>query len=382
MAKIKNSLYRFLNKENKIIYIGKAVHLKARLNNHNHLPETCYSEIQNIEYTTFETEDECLFAERYYISKIKPKYNTVFKDKDILFELKELDDKIWNTITDITDKKDLEKPSKSLEEQIEDIKTSLDELDKEYTIKLDVWRKLNEDFHTTDLKVAKERKESIDDIYKKDKEAALIIFPNYEEFIAIEKSMNQLWDCIAELNKQLDILLKKQIRNFLGKEKYDALSKTQLKYYLKHNTFSDETTLIKILSDIELDLFNETKKTIDSYGFYNYTQFCISVDSKFTYTRHSPENDWLFLVEGEEIIKDKQSTEKTNKMAEEMKLSLENRLTKEYGEFKLEVLIENSTGVLGALKGVKNKYPYPMVIKRPIFIKSNLKKLDWDVVGT
>ena len=379
MAKIKNSLYRFLNKENKIIYIGKAVHLKARLNNHNHLPETCYNEIQNIEYTTFETEDECLFAERYYISKIKPKYNTVFKDKDILFELKELDNRLWNTLTY---KKDSEKPSKSIEEQIEDIKTSLEELNKEYTIKLDVWRKLTEDFHIIDLKVAKERKESIDDIYKKNKEAALIIFPNYEELIAIEKSMNQLSDCIAELNKQLDVLLKKQIRNFLGKEKYDALSKTQLKYYLKYNTFSDETTLIKILSDIELDLFNETKKTIDSYGFYNYTHFCISVDSKFTYTGHSPENDWLFLAEVEEIIKDKQSTEKTNKMAEEMKLSLENRLTKEYGEFKLEVLIENSTGVLGALKGVKNKYPYPMVIKRPIFIKSNLKKLDWDVVGT
>ena len=89
---MKNCVYRFINKENEIIYIGKAKELKSRIKNHNHLTEECYSEVAFIEYATFDTEYEMDFAERYYIQKINPKYNTVLSDKPIQFNCSELDD--------------------------------------------------------------------------------------------------------------------------------------------------------------------------------------------------------------------------------------------------------------------------------------------------
>ena len=89
---VKNCVYRFINKENEIIYIGKAKELKSRIKNHNHLTEECYSELAFIEYATFDTEHEMNFAERYYIQKINPKYNTILSDKPIPFSCSELDD--------------------------------------------------------------------------------------------------------------------------------------------------------------------------------------------------------------------------------------------------------------------------------------------------
>lgn len=89
---MKNCIYRFINKENEIIYIGKAKDLKSRIKNHNHLTEECYSEVAFIEYATFDTEHEMDFAERYYIQKINPKYNIVLSDKPIQFSCSELDD--------------------------------------------------------------------------------------------------------------------------------------------------------------------------------------------------------------------------------------------------------------------------------------------------
>ena len=43
---LKNCVYRFLDKNNNIIYVGKAKNLKSRLNSHNHLSEKCYDEIE------------------------------------------------------------------------------------------------------------------------------------------------------------------------------------------------------------------------------------------------------------------------------------------------------------------------------------------------
>ena len=93
--KLTNCVYRFLNKDGQVIYIGKAKYLKQRLSGHNHLPEDCYDEICKIEFCLFDTEDEMDFAERYFIPKIKPKYNTVFKEKIITFEIPKLDSINW-----------------------------------------------------------------------------------------------------------------------------------------------------------------------------------------------------------------------------------------------------------------------------------------------
>ena len=93
---MENWVYRFLNKYNEIIYIGKAKYLKNRISSHNHLPEECYKEIVIIEYIEFDTEHDMDFAERYFISKENPKYNTVLSDKDFTLNLVEFDIKKWN----------------------------------------------------------------------------------------------------------------------------------------------------------------------------------------------------------------------------------------------------------------------------------------------
>lgn len=84
-----------MDKYNKEIYIGKARNLKSRLNHHNHLTNDCYNELAYIMYTSFKTENEMDFAERYYIQKINPKYNTVLSDKPISFVCQELDEKLF-----------------------------------------------------------------------------------------------------------------------------------------------------------------------------------------------------------------------------------------------------------------------------------------------
>lgn len=88
-------VYKFMNKSNEEIYIGKAKNLKSRLNNHTHLTNDCYNELAYIMYTSFETEYEMDFAERYYIQKTSPKYNTVLTDRPISFVCKELDERLF-----------------------------------------------------------------------------------------------------------------------------------------------------------------------------------------------------------------------------------------------------------------------------------------------
>ena len=94
----KNCVYRFLNCNNEIIYVGKATDLDARFksSNHNHLPTQCYIETIRIEFTSFNTEYEMDLAERYFIPRYKPKYNTQLGKKDMEIELSEFEGKKWN----------------------------------------------------------------------------------------------------------------------------------------------------------------------------------------------------------------------------------------------------------------------------------------------
>lgn len=94
---IVNCIYRFVNKNGEIIYIGKATNLKNRISSHNHLDKSCYDELEKIEYTCFPTEDIMDWAERYYIPKYKPKYNTVMKQRSFEgFYVEELEKRKWD----------------------------------------------------------------------------------------------------------------------------------------------------------------------------------------------------------------------------------------------------------------------------------------------
>jgi len=74
-------VYRFLNKKNEIIYVGRSKDISKRISTHSHLPNECYEEVNYIEYIALNNDDESAIYERYYINIFNPKYNTQYKNK-------------------------------------------------------------------------------------------------------------------------------------------------------------------------------------------------------------------------------------------------------------------------------------------------------------
>ena len=146
---MKNCVYRFLNKDNEVIYIGKASELNSRLNSHNHLPKQCYKETVNIEFIQFETEYEMDLAERYYIPKFNPKYNTVFKDKSINISILEFDNKEWKQFI----KEEKKKEIRSLKRNINNENNRLKDEIKLYIIQKEYEHNINIDFNIDDIDV-------------------------------------------------------------------------------------------------------------------------------------------------------------------------------------------------------------------------------------
>ena len=79
-------VYQFFNKEDKIIYIGKAKNLKKRvtsyfLKNHdNRKTEILVRQIEKIKHIVVDTEEDALILENNLIKKHQPKYNILLKD--------------------------------------------------------------------------------------------------------------------------------------------------------------------------------------------------------------------------------------------------------------------------------------------------------------
>lgn len=80
-------VYIFFNKENKIIYIGKAINLKNRVNSYfrdksslNSAKIAMVKEVFNIEIKPCDGEIEALILESNLIKKYNPKYNVLLKD--------------------------------------------------------------------------------------------------------------------------------------------------------------------------------------------------------------------------------------------------------------------------------------------------------------
>lgn len=79
-------VYRMMNSEGNIIYIGKAKNLKNRLSQYfDSSPKSpriqlMVLEIDSIEITTTASENDALILERKLINTIKPKYNILFRD--------------------------------------------------------------------------------------------------------------------------------------------------------------------------------------------------------------------------------------------------------------------------------------------------------------
>lgn len=99
MDEVKNCVYRFLDADGKILYVGSTTQaLNLRLGQHNcgHLCDCCKTSTNKVEYIVFPTIMDIRVAELYYINKYQPPYNTQHKYEDgITYTIDQLDKMNW-----------------------------------------------------------------------------------------------------------------------------------------------------------------------------------------------------------------------------------------------------------------------------------------------
>jgi hypothetical protein len=83
---MQNCVYKFIDANEDVLYIGKCKSLSARFNSHKnepHLDKQCYSEVRKIQYISFPTYMDAGIMERVFISHYQPKYNVQFVKEGI-----------------------------------------------------------------------------------------------------------------------------------------------------------------------------------------------------------------------------------------------------------------------------------------------------------
>lgn len=84
-------IYRFLDSQNNILYVGSSSSFDTRLAGHCHLPKECYSQVEKIEVFCCGNEADMYLYETYFINKYKPQYNGSNKGQgELSFELPEV----------------------------------------------------------------------------------------------------------------------------------------------------------------------------------------------------------------------------------------------------------------------------------------------------
>ena len=83
---IKPGIYKYYNAEDKIIYVGKAKHLRKRVSSYfskvsdSYKTQKLVSEIVRMEFTIVDSEQDALLLENSLIKQYQPKYNLMLKD--------------------------------------------------------------------------------------------------------------------------------------------------------------------------------------------------------------------------------------------------------------------------------------------------------------
>ena len=67
-------VYRFLDINNNILYVGQSANLERRIKHHKSR-KVWFNEVEYIEYIPYNSKYKMELYERYFISKFKPKYN-------------------------------------------------------------------------------------------------------------------------------------------------------------------------------------------------------------------------------------------------------------------------------------------------------------------
>jgi excinuclease UvrABC nuclease subunit len=79
-------VYRFINENGAIIYVGKTSDIVKRINQHfsenGHLPSVCYSSVASVECIELKSKIDMDIRELYFINKWKPMYNQKDKQKE------------------------------------------------------------------------------------------------------------------------------------------------------------------------------------------------------------------------------------------------------------------------------------------------------------
>lgn len=331
---MKNCVYRFLNKDNEVIYIGKAKDLKLRLRTHSHLSKECYEEKDVIEFIEFDTVDDMNFAERYYIMKFKPKYNTILADKSVNMSLTELDIKIWNRLN----KKHNTHSVNSDSAYVEIGET------KEYLInKLELIR------------------EKIEFAHSFIRENDINIF-NTNNF-AVKR-----YDALIDEEK----VIKSNIEKLLKEE---GVSSRIVDIFIQRGVYTKEGIIKDDIKKIEDTIYNKCEEDILKYGYYKFKNY-YRIEEFFSADRHnlalSEFYDFKtienYIFECKEIdIKVRQ--EFTDRIIE----NIEKRLSNKFGKLKKEVIfIDGYSEFLSTLYPTYKFvcFQEPCIILKPIIMEN------------
>lgn len=321
---MRNCVYRFLNKDNEVTYIGRAKDLKQRLNNHNHLPKECYDERVKIEYIEFDTEDDMNFAERYYIMNFNPKYNTMLSDKDFNLKSIELDMKRWKVYLKNVDKEF------NFYEEVESIESLLEEL-KEVRIRINTLK----DFDMI-------RSEDNNEIFNKKIEYLL--------------------------NKEDDLKNKSKllIKNMSNKD----VPEWCIDEFIDNGVLSIKDLIKLKIDEIRNKYYKECEKQILQYGYYREDLY-ESIDLEFvcTNTNWYTSERWKTLLEGSKVSNGLEAYRINkilkNKIVTYIIESIEHSICLKYGEIEREIIILDSYA-----EGMKAFYPNYnyMTFKKPFVV--------------
>jgi len=266
-------VYKFLDKSNNVIYIGKAKNLRNRVRSYfstNHSDEktkSLVSNINDISIILVETESDALLLENNLIKKFKPKYNILLKDGKSypwICVKKERFPRIFLTRNIINDGSDYFGPYTN----IKTINTLLDLVNNIYPIRktnYNLSQKILDDQNIKlSLRVLEKNGHFIilgfekDDFSSKD----LISEKKYDEIIKSVKSI--LGGKFAKSKSQL----KKQMISFSKLEEFEKAEECKIKLKALENYQSRSMVVSSKIKD--LDVFSLISD--QEYAYVNFTQ--------------------------------------------------------------------------------------------------------------